>query len=42
VADIERANGRRFEALKLLKNALAISRETGRGSSAPRSSALSA
>ena len=31
VADIERASGRRVEALKLLKNALAISRETGTG-----------
>ena len=31
VADVERASGRRFEALKLLKNALAISRETGTG-----------
>ena len=31
VADIERASGRRFQALKLLKNALAISRETGTG-----------
>ena len=31
MADIERASGRRVEALKLLKNALAISRETGTG-----------
>ena len=31
VADVERASGRRFEALKLLKKALAISRETGTG-----------
>jgi class 3 adenylate cyclase/tetratricopeptide (TPR) repeat protein len=31
VADVERASGRRVEALKLLKNALAISRETGMG-----------
>jgi tetratricopeptide (TPR) repeat protein len=31
VANIERASGRRVEALKLLKNALAISRETGTG-----------
>ena len=31
VADVERASGRRFDALKLLKNALAISRETGTG-----------
>jgi class 3 adenylate cyclase/tetratricopeptide (TPR) repeat protein len=31
VADVERASGRRFEALKLLKDALAISRETGIG-----------
>ena len=31
VADVERASGRRVEALKLLKNALDISRETGTG-----------
>ena len=31
VADVERASGRRFEALELLKDALAISRETGIG-----------
>jgi hypothetical protein len=36
VADVERASGRRFEALNLLKKALAISRETGTGVRRPR------
>ena len=41
VAGVERASGRRFEALKLLKTPWPSAAKRGQGSSAPRSSALS-